>query len=193
MDIVAIDEQVTLWLNGFYTDGLDSFFFFASKYTWHIAGAIMIAWLFWKKKSKEAIIFLLFVAVMILCADQICNLFKHTVQRLRPCWDSDLMEQVHIVNGDRGGKFGFFSAHAAVSFGLAFLTSRMFQNKWFTAGIYIIATMVSYSRIYLGRHYLGDVLVGAVEGTLVAWAAWYFYEKFRDKMMRKHKRENKRK
>lgn len=191
MDIIEWDEQATLWLNSFYTDGWDTFFFFASKYTWHIVGAIILGFLFWKKRPKEVIIFLLFVAVMILFADQICNIFKHTVQRFRPCWDENLMEQVHIVNGDRGGKYGFFSAHAAISFGLAFLSSRIFKNGWFTTGIYIIAIMVSYSRIYLGRHFLGDVLVGAVEGTLVAWAAWYFYERFRDKLMKTHKRQNK--
>jgi len=193
MGIVELDEQITLWLNSFYNDTLDTFFWYVSwKYTWFMIGGLMIAYLFWKQKPKEAVIFLLFVAVMILCADQVCNLFKYTVQRFRPCWDEGLKDMVHIVNGDRGGKYGFFSAHAAIFFGLALMTSRLFRSTAYTISIYAIAALVAYSRIYLGRHFLGDVLVGAAEGTLVAWGAWYFYQRFRDKMMRKHKRENKR-
>lgn len=192
MDIVEIDEKATLWLNGFYTDGLDTFFWYVSwKYTWFAIGALMIGYLFWKRKTKEAAIFLMFIAVMILCADQICNIFKYSVARFRPCWNEELRDMVHIVNGDRGGKYGFFSAHAATFFGLAYMTSRLFQSKGYTIAIYAIAVLVAYSRIYLGRHFLGDVLVGALEGTLVAWAAWYFYEKFRDKLMKHQKRQNK--
>ena len=123
-------------------------------------------------------IFLLFLAVAVLAADQICNVVKHSVQRFRPCWDERFMDFVHIVNNDRGGKYGFFSAHAATFFAIAFLTMKYFQNRKFTVLIYSVAVLVSYSRIYLGRHYLGDIICGAVEGTLIAWCAYYFYQKF---------------
>ena len=186
----SLDQDITLYLNSMYSDGFDTFFWYVSlKYTWFIMGALLITFLFIKRKPKEALWFLLAVVLMIVCADQLCNLCKYTVQRFRPCWDEEIKDLVHIVNDDRGGKYGFFSAHAAVFFGLAYMTSRFFRNKYFTATIYVIAVMVAYSRIYLGRHYLGDVLVGAVVGTLFAMLAWWGYKYWmRRDLMRKEER-----
>ena len=186
----SLDQDITLYLNSMYSDGFDTFFWYVSlKYTWFVMGALLITFLFVKRRPKEALWFLLAVVVMIVCADQLCNLCKHTVQRFRPCWDEEIKDLVHIVNDDRGGKYGFFSAHAAVFFGLAYMTSRFFRNKYFTATIYVIAVMVAYSRIYLGRHYLGDVLVGAVVGTLFAMLAWWGYKYWmRRDLMRKEER-----
>ncbi len=187
----SLDQDITLYLNSMYSDGFDTFFWYVSlKYTWFIMGALLITFLFFKRRPKEALWFLLAVVLMIVCADQLCNLCKYTVQRFRPCWDEEIKDLVHIVNDDRGGKYGFFSAHAAVFFGLAYMTSRFFRNKYFTATIYVIAVMVAYSRIYLGRHYLGDVLVGAVVGTLFAMLAWWGYKYWmRRDLMRKEERE----
>ena len=178
--MVELDQEITLFLNSLHSDGFDTFFWYVSlKYTWFAIGAMLIVYLFIKHKPpREAFWFLLFVVVMILISDQICNLFKYNVQRFRPCWDEAIMDQVHIVNNDRGGKYGFFSAHAAVFFGLAYMTSMFFRNKYFTITIYTMALMVAYSRIYLGRHYLGDVLVGAIVGTLVAMLAWWAHCKW---------------
>ena len=175
----SLDQDITLFLNGMYSDGFDTFFWYVSwKYTWFILGALLITFLFVKRKPKETLWFLLAVVLMIVCADQLCNLVKHTVQRFRPCWDENIKDLVHVVNDDRGGKYGFFSAHSAVFFGLAYMTSKFFKNKYFTATIYVISVMVAYSRIYLGRHYVGDVLVGAVVGTLFAMLAWHIYDKY---------------
>ena len=186
----SLDQDITLYLNSMYSDGFDTFFWYVSlKYTWFVMGALLITFLFVRRRPKEALWFLLAVVVMIVCADQLCNLCKYTVQRFRPCWDEEIKDLVHIVNDDRGGKYGFFSAHAAVFFGLAYMTSRFFRNKYFTATIYVIAVMVAYSRIYLGRHYLGDVLVGAVVGTLFAMLAWWGYKYWmRRDLMRKEER-----
>ena len=185
----SLDQDITLFLNGMYSDGFDTFFWYVSwKYTWFILGALLISFMFIKRKPKEALWFLLAVVLMIVCADQLCNLVKHTVQRFRPCWDENIKDLVHIVNDDRGGKYGFFSAHSAVFFGLAYMTSKFFRNKYYTATIYVISVMVAYSRIYLGRHYLGDVLVGAVVGTLFAILAWWIYD---TKINKRIKEQNK--
>jgi undecaprenyl-diphosphatase len=181
----SFDQQITLFLNQFHNSGFDTFFWYVSlKYTWFVFGALLLTYLFIKKKPKEAFIFLLFMGLMILCTDQLCNLVKHGVARLRPCWDEDISPMIHIVNDDRGGKFGFFSAHAAIFFGLAYMTSQYFQQKYYTISIYTIAILVSYSRIYLGRHYLGDVIVGAIVGTLFAILAWKGYTLFNKRLNR---------
>ncbi|MEE3447589.1 MAG: phosphatase PAP2 family protein [Bacteroidales bacterium] len=189
--IVELDEQITLAVNSWNTESLDPFFFYVSyRWLWIGIGAVLLFFVFKKAKPeyKKAVIFLLFLAVAVLAADQICNVVKHSVQRFRPCWDERFMDFVHIVNNDRGGKYGFFSAHAATFFAIAFLTMKYFQNRKFTVLIYSVAVLVSYSRIYLGRHYLGDIICGAVEGTLIAWCAYYFYQKFLGKYMQKHQK-----
>lgn len=190
--MLELDQSITLYLNGLYSDQMDLFFYYLSwRNTW-ILPALLLVFFMWRQKGwRKTLIFLLFVAVMALAADQICNIFKYGVKRFRPCWDEEISYMVHIVNGDRGGKYGFFSAHAATFFGLAYMTSRFFRNNWYTIAVYLIAAIVAYSRIYLGRHYVGDVLVGAIEGTLVAWAAMHFHNKFSDKLTKKHKRSNK--
>ena len=187
--IISADKAATLFINSVNSPGFDTFFYLvSSKYTWFCVGVGLLFFLFKKAKPnyRTAIIFLLFLAVAILCADQLCNLVKHTAQRFRPCWDESIMDSVHIVNNDRGGKYGFFSAHAATFFALAFMTAQYFKNKYYTIGVYFIALLVSYSRIYLGRHFLGDIFVGAIEGTLIAWGVMWFYHKFLTKYNAKH-------
>ena len=191
--ILQLDQDITLAINGLNSEGFDPFFYYvSSKYVWFGIGALLLFFLFRKAKPdyRKAVIFLLFLAVAILLADQICNLVKHTVQRYRPCHDESIKDMVHIVYGDRGGRFGFFSAHAATFFCLAVMTAKYFKNKYYTIGVFFVAVLVSYSRIYLGRHYMGDIIVGAIEGTLIAFAVYHFYLKFLQKYSRKHPLEN---
>ena len=184
--ILDFDRDVTLAINGLNSESFDQFFYYVSyKYVWFAIGALLIFWIFKaaKPQYKKAYIFLIFMVLGILIADQVCNIFKYSVQRFRPCWDEEIMDFVHIVNGDRGGKYGFFSAHAATFFCIAFMTAKYFKQKYFTMLIYFVAVLVSYSRIYLGRHYLGDIVCGAVEGSLIAWGVNYFYQRFLNKFL----------
>jgi undecaprenyl-diphosphatase len=82
---------------------------------------------------------------------------------------------VHIVNAKCGGKYGFVSSHAANSFALAMLSSSILNRRWYTIMILAWATSVSYSRIYLGVHYPGDILGGALLGILIGYGLYYFY------------------
>ena len=93
--------------------------------------------------------------------------------RPRPCRDPDIGHLVHRVNNYCGGAYGFVSGHAANSFALATMISLLFRKKWVSTGLLIWATMVSYSRIYLGVHYPGDVIFGALLGTLLGLTIFY--------------------
>jgi undecaprenyl-diphosphatase len=87
------------------------------------------------------------------------------VERLRPSHDPVIGNQIHIVNNYRGGLYGFISSHAANTFAIAVFLALLFKRKVFTISIIIWASIVSFSRIYLGVHYPGDVLCGAILGT----------------------------
>lgn len=102
----------------------------------------------------------------IAATDQTCaSLLRPILRRLRPANpDNPISEYVHIVNGYRGGKYGFPSCHAANTFAVVALTSLLFKRWTYTISIAAWAAIVSYSRMYLGVHYPGDILTGMLVG-----------------------------
>jgi len=108
-------------------------------------------------------------AVMILVSDQLSNLAKETFQRLRPSHEPGLM--VHLVNAYKGGEYGFYSGHATNNFSIAVfmivLAGKRFKWIWMIALPY--ALLISYTRVYLGVHFPGDILAGAIMGSLIGY------------------------
>lgn len=164
-----IDQRWLLWLNGLHSPFFDQVMFFISgRYEWIPLYAILLGFII-RKFRWRAIWILVAVVIMITLSDQIANLLKAGVKRFRPCKDPEIGHLVHLVNDYCRSSYGFVSGHAANSFALATFISLIFRNKWVTIGMLIWAACVSYSRIYLGVHYPGDVLGGAILGVLAGW------------------------
>lgn len=172
--IVDIDKSLFLFLNGINSPFWDTVM-------WHVSGKLpwipmylVIIFFIFRKYRWQTLWILISIAVVVTLADQLSvHLFKNVFERLRPCHNPELKEFVHLVNGKCGGKFGFVSSHAANTFGVAVFLLNLFRIKWFSVFIVFWATFVSYSRIYLGVHYPGDVFVGAILGVAIGWGVWY--------------------
>ena len=116
---------------------------------------------------------------MISITDQTANLFKDSFQRLRPCYNEIIKDSLRLVKENCGGKYGFFSAHASNSFTLAVFFGLLYKNKfkYLICITLLYASLISYSRIYLGVHFPLDILFGATFGIIIGILTFNFYDK----------------
>lgn len=143
----------------------------SDRYSW-IPFYIVLAVLIGLKFKWKLLILAPFITLVVLFSDQISvHFFKDVFMRLRPCHNPLITDLVHIVNNHCGGQYGFVSSHAANTFALACFVGLVLKNhfKWMLPFLLAWATIVSYSRIYLGVHYPGDIFVGAILGTLIGF------------------------
>ena len=175
-----IDQQATLFLNGLHCGVTDSIMVFFSKVPVWIPMYVLVAvFLFFRLGWKKATVAVLSIALTFLLCDQIANLFKDGIARLRPCHDEFMVGAgLRILEG-KGGLYGFFSGHASNSFGFAVSSSMAFRNdsrlkyRGYSVWIFFWAVMVSISRIFVGKHYIGDVVTGIIVGTLLGLACGF--------------------
>lgn len=198
-EIHQFDQQLTLTINSWNSSFSDPIWaFFSDKYVWIPMYAGIIALLIWKLGWKKSIPVILAAVLTIVFCDQFSNLIKNAVQRIRPLEDAYMVSQgLNIL--EWGGGYSFFSAHAANTFGLAGCTylglsaclygkPTSFDRKLlkvYGIWMYLWAALVAISRIFVGRHYLGDVLAGTVVGIVAGLlfgyiALWIIRKYFKD-------------
>ena len=191
----SIDQKLLLFLNGQHNTFFDFVMYWASdRFIW-IPFYLLLLFFVVKKFGKKAYLVLVLVAAMIAVSDQVSSgLVKNMVQRLRPCHDPEIQDRVHLVEGVCGGSFGFYSSHASNTWALALFLILIFKHRMragatrtnesrdglipLYAALVVYASLVSYSRIYLGTHYPFDVLTGVATGTILSFIFARVFSRF---------------
>lgn len=168
--LIELDTQVFIYLNNLGTDFWDPFWLRMSEIViWIPLYFFLLGLVFFFFPWKKGLLITLFLALNVVATDQgSVRLFKNQFERLRPCHVEELQDQIRLVKGSCGGKYGFVSSHAANTFGLAFFLGLLFRRKWpwMYYALLAWAALVAYSRVYLGVHYPGDIIFGGIYGAL---------------------------
>lgn len=176
--LIHFDQEIFLALNGAHNSFFDFVMYWASdKLIWIPLYLFLLILVFIKLRWKGVFVLLAIAALITLSDQASVHLFKDVFKRFRPCHEPLLDGMVHLVKGHCGGKYGFVSSHATNVFAIAIFMSFFFKEnyRYSTLTLMLWATFISYSRIYLGVHYLGDVLGGAILGGIIGIIVYKIY------------------
>lgn len=175
-EIIFLDKELTLFINGFNTPFFDAFFYLITSKTLWLPLYAVLLWMIFRKQGGRGLMTVVVVGLVVLAADQVTSgLMKPLFERLRPTHDDVLQYLVHTVNGYRGGAFGFASSHAANTFAIASFFILVVRRWSLSIALSLWALANSYGRVYQGVHFLGDVVVGALIGVAIGRLFYELY------------------
>ncbi|NIJ43653.1 undecaprenyl-diphosphatase [Wenyingzhuangia heitensis] len=183
--LIQADQQLLIYLNNFGSQPFDAYWLFVTKPTNWIP--LFLFWLFLLIKNyswRKGLFLFLFICIMAGLSDVLVNIIKYATTRPRPCWQDGVLEQIRILKCSRS--FSFVSGHATTSTAVTTFVYLLFRKKYkWTILFYIYPLLFAYSRIYMGKHYPGDILcgytLGVVEAVLYLKLAKYLTNKWFDK------------
>ncbi|KAA6345733.1 hypothetical protein EZS27_006721 [termite gut metagenome] len=175
--VLHYEHDAFLALNGSHSAFWDRFvWLYSGQMVWIPLAVFILAIVMYKKGWRNSLAILLSIVLVIVLCDQLSSgIIKPFFHRLRPTHHPLFADQVVTVFGYRGGKYGFISGHAANAFGFATFIALLFRYAPFSWAIYIWATFMAYSRIYLGVHFISDIIPGILVGIIFGYLVHYLY------------------
>lgn len=175
--ILDYERDAFFLLNGSDSVYLDRFMWlFSGKAVWLPLAAFILFVLVYKKNWREWLLILLAITLVVTLADQFAShLCKPLFTRFRPTHHPDFMNEVRTVFDYRGGRYGFMSSHAANAFGFVTFMALLMRDRLFGWTLFLWALVTAYSRVYLGVHFISDIVPGALVGTLFGYLVYLLY------------------
>jgi undecaprenyl-diphosphatase len=180
------DKSLFLWINEAHNEFADQMMIWVSnKFVWIPLYLLLLFWLFKYYKQYLALAFSL--GILILISDQSASgILKPWIERLRPCHDPSIAHLVNTPDGC-GGRFGFASSHASNMFAIAtFCWLCLRTHLKYCWLLFLWAALIAYSRIYLGVHFPGDVIAGALIGVFSGYLTYTLFNKIKDLKKNRH-------
>ena len=186
--IEALDIQLLLLINGLSSPFLDNLMWTFSSKLFGVPFYLIFIFISFKNKPFRSAITCTFLLVLVVVLSDLTAkyCFKEVFQRFRPSHNLILKDQLTFLNKPDGtfyigGLYGFISSHACNMFALSFLFYKYIKKK-FPKSIWLLlfwASLISFSRIYLGVHYPSDVIVGGIVGIVIAQFLYYLSNEFK--------------
>lgn len=177
-ELIHLDKELLLLLNGSDSLFMDSLIMTLTNAKTWIPLYLSLFYVVLKSNAtvKDILLVLAAAGACVLLAGTIDDtIVKPLVARWRPGHDPEIGMLVDTVDGYRGGKYGFFSAHASNTFSIAVFFSLLMRQRLFTVFMVSYSLINCYTRMYLGVHYPGDITVGLLWGGLVGWGVYKGY------------------
>ena len=201
-EIIQFDKHLLLMLNGSDSTYIDGLALTLTKAATWIPLYLSLLWIMIKSRSaalsgspltsntrvpdglgvgahsslKSWLLFFACIGLLVLLAGTVDDeIVKPLVARWRPTHDPQIGSLVDVVNDYRGGRFGFFSAHASNTISVAVFFSLLIRSRRLTIALLIYSLTNCWTRMYLGVHFPGDITVGLIWGTIVGFFVYYLY------------------
>jgi len=176
--ILPYEEKLFFLINGSHSDFWDNvMWLYSGLKVWLPLAILIIINIIYQKNCKQWLIILLALIFLFTLCDLVSShIIKPLVARPRPTHFPGIMEHVRILYNYSGGIYGFISGHATNSFGFAMFTALLFRNRLYSIIIFAWAVIMVYSRVYLGVHFISDIVGGMIVGLLIGFIVHKVYK-----------------
>ena len=173
--IIELDKKLFIFLNNLGSEPFDGIWLLITKqFNWIPFFLILLVILYKKIGTKQLLVALLSIAALITFTNELTDIIKFSVQRIRPCNDEELVGLIRIVKDSE--TFSYFSGHASNSMAAMMFVFLILRKHYkYSYLIFLYPLIFAYSRIYLGLHFPLDIISGYIFGSLVGVLFYRIY------------------
>ncbi len=173
-ELIRQDRELLVQLNALGSDKWDAFWLLVTnQFNWIPLFLFLFFLLFKAYGWKKGIVLVLIAALLVTFSDQLVNLIKNSVMRLRPNNDLELKTIIRALKHPHG--FSFVSGHSTTSFAVTvFMVSLLRKHYKYIVFLFLWPMLFAYSRIYCGVHFPIDIFMGMLLGITIGLLFYRF-------------------